>query len=53
MPKEEVVAIPASTTVVYEDDPTLEIGQTKLKTAAVAGEQDSCYKLSIKRCHIS
>ncbi|RLV05194.1 G5 domain-containing protein [Streptococcus iniae] len=39
MPKEEVVAIPASTTVVYEDDPTLEIGQTKLKTAAVAGSK--------------
>lgn len=39
MPKEEVVAIPAPTTVVYEDDPTLEIGQTKLKTAAVAGSK--------------
>ncbi|WNZ95928.1 G5 domain-containing protein [Streptococcus iniae] len=39
MPKEEVVAIPASTTVVYEDDPTLEIGQTKLKTATVAGSK--------------
>ncbi|WP_367559979.1 G5 domain-containing protein, partial [Streptococcus iniae] len=39
MPKEEVVVIPAPTTVVYEDDPTLEIGQTKLKTAAVAGSK--------------
>ncbi|WNZ89853.1 G5 domain-containing protein [Streptococcus iniae] len=53
MPKEEVVAIPAPTTVVYEDDPTLEIGQTKLKTASSSRKQDSCYKLSIKRCHIS
>ncbi|WP_259463148.1 G5 domain-containing protein, partial [Streptococcus iniae] len=39
MPKEEVVVIPAPTTVVYEDDPTLEIGQTKLKTAAEAGSK--------------